>query len=129
MPLHASEVLPADEEAHEAQITELAAHIHAATYRLLTLIGELDRREIWADHACRSCAHWLSWKCGIDIGAGREKVRTPKALQSLPQISAAFRQGRGENGSGAEMFPKRDAVILQPIRLKNNCVPFFQFAP
>ncbi len=78
----------------EAQITELAAHIHAATYRLLTLIREFDRREAWADQGLRSCAHWLNWKCGIDRGAGREKVRVAKALESLPQISEAFSEGR-----------------------------------
>jgi hypothetical protein len=22
-----------------------------------------------------SCAHWLNWKCGIAMGAAREKVR------------------------------------------------------
>ena len=36
----------------EAQITELAAHIHAATARLLTLIREFDRREAWAEQGC-----------------------------------------------------------------------------
>ncbi len=77
----------------ESQITELAAHIHAATYRLLTLIREFDRREAWAEQGLCSCAHWLNWKCGIDLGAGREKVRVAKALESLPQISQAFRQG------------------------------------
>jgi hypothetical protein len=46
MPLPPDPVLPAGDEALEARITELAAHIHAATYRLLTLIAELDRREI-----------------------------------------------------------------------------------
>ena len=23
--------------------------------------------------ATRDCAHWLNWKCGIDLGAAREK--------------------------------------------------------
>jgi hypothetical protein len=78
----------------EAQITELAAHIHAATARLLTLIREFDRREAWAEQGCKSCAHWLNWKCGIDLGAAREKVRAAHALQALPEISRAFREGR-----------------------------------
>ena len=34
----------------------LAAHIHAATYRLLALISELDRREVWAAQEALSCA-------------------------------------------------------------------------
>ncbi len=34
-------------DSREHQITELAAHIHAANYRLLCLIAEFDRREGW----------------------------------------------------------------------------------
>ena len=49
----------------------LAAHIHAATYRLLALIAELDRREVWAAQGALSCAHWLSWACGIDTHTAR----------------------------------------------------------
>jgi hypothetical protein len=59
----------------EAQITELAGQLNAATYRWLTLIGEFDRRQGWADGSLHSCAHWLNFKCGLDLGAAREKVR------------------------------------------------------
>jgi len=78
----------------EDQITELAAHIHAATYRLLELIREYDACDGWSAPGLRSCAHWLNWKCGIDLGAAREKVRVAHALKELPRISALFRKGR-----------------------------------
>ncbi len=78
----------------EDQITELAAHISAATWRLLTLIREYDLRTGWNCGGARSCAHWLNWKCGIALGAAREKVRVAHALADLPLISAAFREGR-----------------------------------
>jgi len=42
----------------------------------------------------KSCAHWLSWKCGIGLGAAREKVRVAHALGKLPRIAAAMAQGR-----------------------------------
>lgn len=77
----------------ENQITELAAHIHAATFRLLELIREFDEIEGWAGPGMNSCAHWLNWKCGIDLGAAREKVRVAHALKDLPQISEQFRRG------------------------------------
>ena len=57
----------------ESEITELAAHIHAATFRLLELIREFDEREGWGGPGLMSCAHWLNWKCGIGLGAAREK--------------------------------------------------------
>jgi hypothetical protein len=75
------------------QITELAGHINAANYRFLSLIAEFDRRAGWSDGATQSCAHWLNWKCGISFCAAREKVRTARALESLPKISAAMERG------------------------------------
>lgn len=78
----------------EDRITELSAHIHAATFRLLEMIREYDECKGWAQPGLRSCAHWLNWKCGIGLGAAREKVRVAHALGKLPQISEAFREGR-----------------------------------
>jgi hypothetical protein len=56
------------------------------------LIAEWDRRKGWNDGASQSCAHWLNWKCGINMGAGREKVRTAHALTNLPKIAAAMKR-------------------------------------
>ncbi|MEE4190328.1 MAG: hypothetical protein V2I66_02050, partial [Halieaceae bacterium] len=64
----------------EDEITELAAHLNAATYRLLALIAEFDARGGWGGAGLKSCAHWLNWKCGIALGAAREKVRVAHAL-------------------------------------------------
>ena len=77
----------------EACITELAGHLNAAHHRFLALVAEFDRRQGWADGATRSCAHWLGWKCGIELGAAREKVRTGRALESLPRIAEAMSRG------------------------------------
>src|SRR6266545_1345279 len=78
----------------EAEITELAGHLNAAQHRWLTLIAEFDRRQGWSDGACRSCAHWLNFKCGIALGAAREKVRVARALGNLPRIDAALMLGQ-----------------------------------
>jgi hypothetical protein len=78
----------------EHELTTLAAHIQAATARLLVLLAEVDRREAWGSSGARSCAHWLSYHTSLDIGAAREHVRVARALTALPEISAAF--GRGE---------------------------------
>ncbi len=75
------------------EIAELSAHIQAATYQLLVLIREFDARNGW-NTGFRSCAHWLNWRTGLDLGAAREKVRVARALEDLPEISEAMRQGR-----------------------------------
>ena len=77
----------------EREITELASQIHAATCRWLELVAEYDAREGWAQWGCRSCAHWVSWQCGIAPGPAREHVRVARRLRELPLIRAAFREG------------------------------------
>jgi Domain of unknown function (DUF222)/HNH endonuclease len=81
-------------EVLERKITELASHISAATCRWLCLVAEYDRREGWAPWGCRSCAHWVSWRCGIGPGAAREHVRVANRLQELPLVRGAFAQGQ-----------------------------------
>ena len=73
-------------------IAELAAHISAATYELLVMIRHFDELGGWNN--ARSCAHWLNWRIGLNLGAAREKVRTARALANLPLISDAMRTGK-----------------------------------
>jgi uncharacterized protein DUF222/HNH endonuclease len=76
------------------EICTLAGHINAANHRFLVLIAEFDRRTGWSDGATQSCAHWLNWKCGIALGAAREKVRVARALEKLPKVSATMASGK-----------------------------------
>src|SRR5580765_122264 len=77
----------------ESELTELWAHLTAATYRFLTLVAEFDRREAYARHGLPSTAHWLNWQCGIGMTAARAKVRVARALEHLPEVSAGFARG------------------------------------
>jgi hypothetical protein len=74
------------------QIAELSAHLDAATARLLDLIREFDARGGWGN-GFRSCAHWLTWRVGLDMGAARERVRVARALGTLPLLAAALARG------------------------------------
>src|ERR671910_2799429 len=74
------------------QIAELAAHLDAATARLLDLIREFDAREGW-NSGFRSCADWLSWRIGLAPGAAREHVRVARALGTLPRLAQALARG------------------------------------
>jgi hypothetical protein len=73
------------------EIAELAAHLNAATARLLHLIRAFDAGGGWS--GWRSCAHWLTWKVGLDLGAAREKVRVARALGTLPRLAGALARG------------------------------------
>jgi hypothetical protein len=74
------------------EIALLSAHLDAATARLLDLIREFDARKGW-NSGFRSCAHWLSWRVGLDPGAAREKVRVARALGTLPRLAQALARG------------------------------------
>jgi hypothetical protein len=92
-PLTASRDNPMPIDALGERIAELAARIHAATYELLVMLLEFDAGVGWGN-GFLSCAHWLNWRTGIDLGAAREKVRVARALPGLPLISDAMRRGR-----------------------------------
>jgi hypothetical protein len=74
------------------EIAELAAHVDAATARLLDLIRDFDIREGWGN-GFRSCAEWLTWRIGLAPGAAREHVRVARALGTLPQLAQALARG------------------------------------
>ena len=67
------------------RIAELSARIQAATYEFLCYLREFDRHHGW--EGFRSCAHWLNWRTGLDLGAAREKLtRRRRAGRSQPQL-------------------------------------------
>ena len=66
--------------------------IHAATYELLVMLRQFDGQKGWGN-GFLSCAHWLSWRTGIDMGVAREKVRVANALVVLPLLSTALERG------------------------------------
>ena len=74
------------------EIAELSAHLEAATARLLDLIRDFDARGGW-NTGFRSCAAWLSWRIGLDLGAARERVRVARALDTLPRLAEALALG------------------------------------
>ncbi len=69
------------------EIATLSAQLQAATYRLLVLLREFDEIGGWAEPGLKSCAHWLSWRIGLNAGAAREKIRVARALAKLPLIT------------------------------------------
>src|SRR3954452_5223521 len=76
------------------RIAETAAHLDAALHRLLSDLREFDSKGGYYKAGAKTCAHWLSWRVGWDLGTAREHVRVAKALGSLPLIDEALRIGR-----------------------------------
>jgi hypothetical protein len=78
----------------EAELVGHAEWEAAGTARMLAVLGEFDRRQVWASWECRSAQQWLSWKCGLGYTAASERLRVARVLPSLPSIGAALTAGR-----------------------------------
>jgi len=76
------------------EIAVLAAQLDAGTHRLLACIREFDVSEEWHHQGAQSCAHWLTWRIGLDTATAREKVRVARALGQLPAVDGALAAGR-----------------------------------
>ncbi len=81
-------------EALESEVVGLAGHLAAGHCRWLRLLAEFDTREGWAGPGLRSCAHWLSWRVGMNLRTGFEQLRVAHALSALPAVTEAFAAGR-----------------------------------
>jgi hypothetical protein len=97
------------------QIAELAAHLNAATARLLDLIREFDARGGWS-HGFRSCAAWLTWRVGFSPTTAREHVRVARAVGSLPLLAQALARGELSYSKVRELSrvaqPETEAQLL-----------------
>jgi len=102
-------------------IAETAAHIDAATHRLLVLIRDFDLAGGWHQQGALSCAHWLSWRIGMGLGPAREKVRVAHCLAGLPLIDEALRCGELSYSKVRAMTrvatPASEAELLRQARL------------
>jgi len=79
------------------RIAAQAAHLDAATHRLLADLREFDTRGGWYTQGALSCAHWLAWRVGWDLVTARERVRVARKLAAFPMIDDALRRGEVSN--------------------------------
>ena len=75
------------------RLAECAAHLDAAMHRFLSDLRRFDEGGGWAQQAAQSCAHWLSWRLGMDRGTAREHLRVAHRLSELPLLDDALRRG------------------------------------
>ncbi len=75
------------------RIATHAAHLDAATHTLLADLREFDAAGGWYKQGAHSCAEWLSWRVGWNMGTAREHLRVARRLAELPLIDDALRRG------------------------------------
>ena len=103
------------------RIAEQAAHIDAAMHRLLADLREFDRLGGWAAQGAVSCAHWLAWRVGWDLGTARAHVRVASKLPEFPAIDDALRRGQISYSQVRAMVrvatPANETMLLELARM------------
>jgi hypothetical protein len=103
------------------RIAEHAAHLDAATHRLLADLRDFDRRGGWYAQGALSCAHWLAWRVGWDLVTARERVRVAGKLADFPLIDDALRRGELSYSKVRALLriasPANEVMILEYARL------------
>jgi Domain of unknown function (DUF222) len=103
------------------RIAEQAAHLDAATHRLLSDLREFDERGGWHAQGASSCAHWLAWRVGWDLVTARDHVRVARKLSGFPSIDDALRRGEVSYSKVRAMLrvatPANERLLLDHARL------------
>jgi hypothetical protein len=113
-------IIPAEHDPAELarlgdEIAELAAHLDAATARLLDLIREFDARAGWGN-GFASCAAWLSWRVGFGTVAAR--ANAPERL--LPAGRCKIDTRRRSRLAGTAFAPSRPDVTSAARRARRG---------
>ena len=85
--------IPDDPAELRRAVTDMAARINLADWRFVKLIAEMERTRGWREGGYCNLGNWLDHRCGLGPCAARERIRIGRALERLPHIDAAFRDG------------------------------------
>ena len=85
--------IPEDPAELRRAVTRMAAHINLVDWRFVKLIAAMERTRGWREGGYCNLGNWLDHRCGLGPCAARERIRIGRALERLPCIDAAFRDG------------------------------------
>ena len=85
--------IPDDPAELRRAVTDMAARINLADWRFVKLIAAMERTRSWREGGYCNLGNWLDHRCGLGPCAARERIRVGRALERLPRIDAAFRDG------------------------------------
>jgi hypothetical protein len=86
--VHEPDVL--SDEALISRVDGMQRLICGAQRELLTVIAEVDRRELWRDSGARDMAQWIAMRHGISDWKARRWLGAAHALPGLPRTAEAF---------------------------------------
>ncbi|BBX46167.1 HNH endonuclease signature motif containing protein [Mycobacterium cookii] len=76
------------------ELAELAGQRNAIDGRVVEIVAELDRDELWGATGARSVAALVAWKLGSSSGNAHTIATVARRLQEFPRCAAGMREGR-----------------------------------
>ncbi len=76
------------------ELAELAGQRNAIDGRIVEIVAELDRDELWGATGARSVAALVAWKMGSSSGNAHTIATVARRLQELPRCAQGMREGR-----------------------------------
>jgi hypothetical protein len=76
------------------ELAELAGQRNAIDGRIVQIVAELDRNEMWGATGARSVAALVAWKLGSSSGNAHTIATVARRLQEFPRCAAGMREGR-----------------------------------
>ena len=76
------------------ELAELAGQRNAIDGRIVQIVAELDRDELWGATGARSVAALVAWKLGASSGNAHTIATVARRLEEFPRCAAGLRQGR-----------------------------------
>jgi hypothetical protein len=83
------------------------------------LARRVEETKVWRGSGHRSAAHWVAETTGETVGAAARTLQTARALDQLPETTAAFRSGELSETQAAEIAgaagadPAAEAALLE----------------
>jgi len=76
------------------ELAELAGQRNAIDGRIVEIVAEVERQELWGSTGARSVPALVAWKLGCSAGNAKSIAAVAHRLEEFPRCTEALREGR-----------------------------------
>src|SRR5882757_4920487 len=76
------------------EVAELAGQRNAIDARIVEIVSEMDRDELWGATGARSVASLVAWKTGSSSANAHTIATVARRLEEFPRCAQGMREGR-----------------------------------
>ncbi|WP_156660989.1 DUF222 domain-containing protein, partial [Mycobacterium sp. 852002-51163_SCH5372311] len=76
------------------ELAELTGQRNAIDGRIVEIVAEVDRQELWGSTGARSVAALVAWKTGVSPGNAATIATVAGRLEAFPRCAQGMKEGR-----------------------------------